>query len=47
MTREQIKQMWDSKRDNAAGAGNNMHFDIECYYNELEVKNDSIEFSIL
>lgn len=44
MTREQIKQMWDSKRDNSAGAGTNMHFDIECYYNELEVTNDSIEF---
>jgi hypothetical protein len=45
MTREQIKGMWDKKRDLASGAGTNMHYDIECYYNEMNVVNDSIEYS--
>jgi hypothetical protein len=45
MTREQIKAMWDEKRDSASGAGTNMHYDIECYYNNMEINNDSIEFS--
>lgn len=45
MTREEIKAMWEKKRNESAGAGTNMHYDIECYYNEMEVNNDSIEFS--
>jgi hypothetical protein len=44
MTREEIKAMWDKKRDVSSGAGTNMHYDIECYYNNMDVKNDSIEF---
>jgi hypothetical protein len=44
MTKEDIQQMWDTKRDSAAGAGTKMHQDIEWYYNGIEVNNDSIEF---
>jgi ATP-dependent exoDNAse (exonuclease V) beta subunit len=44
MNREQIKAMWDKKRDASSGAGTDMHFDIECYYNNMSVNNDSIEF---
>ena len=44
MTREEIKQMWDKKRDEASGAGTKMHNDIEHYYNGMSVENDSIEF---
>ena len=33
LTSEQIKDLWNSKRDNAAGAGTNMHFEIECFMN--------------
>ena len=44
MTREEIKSAWDLNRDKAAGAGTNMHYDIECYYNECPNKNDSIEY---
>tara|TARA_Y100000992_G_scaffold128343_1_gene84398 strand:+ start:1524 stop:2336 length:813 start_codon:yes stop_codon:yes gene_type:complete len=43
-TREEIKEGWDKNRDEAAAAGTKMHYDIECYYNEMEVKNDSIEY---
>ena len=44
MTREEIKKMWDTKRDTAAGAGTKMHYDIECFYNKLDVSNDSLEY---
>ena len=44
MTREQIKHQWDTKRDSASFAGTKMHYDIECYYNYMEVENDSLEF---
>lgn len=45
MTREQIKADWDKNRDSASGAGTNMHYDIECFYNGLPVNNESIEFA--
>lgn len=45
MTAEQIKAMWDTNRDCAAESGTNMHFDIECYYNQLEVSNNSVEYN--
>jgi ATP-dependent exoDNAse (exonuclease V) beta subunit len=44
MTREEIKGMWNKKRDASSGAGTNMHYDIECFYNEMDVVNDSIEY---
>ncbi len=45
MTREEIKAMWDKNRDQASGAGTKMHYDIECFYNEMPVENDSLEYS--
>lgn len=44
MTHEEITKMWDDNRDQAANAGTRMHYDIECHYNNQEVKNNSIEF---
>lgn len=43
-TAEEIKEEWEQNRDEAAIAGTKMHYDIECYYNGLEVSNDSIEY---
>ena len=45
MTREQILADWDRNRDTAAAAGTKMHYDIECFYNGLDVTNDSLEYS--
>lgn len=45
MSREEIKHIWDENRNNASFSGTNMHYDIECYYNNLPVDNDSIEFT--
>jgi ATP-dependent exoDNAse (exonuclease V) beta subunit len=44
MTREEIKQSWDRNRDSAASSGTKLHYDIECYYNNMDVQNDSIEY---
>ena len=44
MSDEEIKQIWETNRDNAAKAGTKMHYDIECYYNECPNENDSIEY---
>jgi len=44
MTREQILADWDQNRDQAAAAGTNMHYDIECYFNQVPTTNNSIEF---
>ena len=45
MTKQQILADWDRNRDSASGAGTNMHYDIECYFNGKEVDNTSVEFS--
>ena len=44
-TKEQIKKMWDDKRISSSTAGTKMHNDIEYYYNNEPVENDSLEFS--
>jgi len=44
-TKDEIKKMWSDNGKEASSAGTKMHFDIECFYNKLEVKNDSVEFS--
>jgi len=44
MTKDEIKKMWDEKRDSSSGSGTKMHNDIELFYNGVDVQNDSIEF---
>ena len=44
MTAGQIMDMWNANRDSASSSGTNMHYDIECFYNQMEVSNDSVEF---
>jgi len=44
MSKEEIQQQWAINGQEASRAGTKMHYDIECYYNENEVKNDSVEF---
>lgn len=44
MTPEQIKQIWHENGQLASGSGTKMHYDIECYYNGLIPKNDSLEY---
>jgi ATP-dependent exoDNAse (exonuclease V) beta subunit len=41
MSVEEIKASWEKNRDEAASAGTKMHYDIECYYNKIDVINDS------
>lgn len=44
-TREEIKAGWDKNRIAASGAGTQLHYDIECFYNGIDIKNDSLEYS--
>ena len=44
-TKNQIKQQWEDNKNEAAAAGTDMHYDIECFYNNNIVTNDSIEYS--
>jgi hypothetical protein len=43
-TPDEIKAGWEQNRDEAAAAGTKMHYDIECYYNNINNENKSIEF---
>ena len=45
MTRQEIKDMWEVNRKDAADKGTKMHLDIENYYNHIQVDNNSIEFT--
>lgn len=42
MTREEIKKMWNIKRDIASGSGTKMHYDIECFMNQ-EMVDEKIQ----
>jgi ATP-dependent exoDNAse (exonuclease V) beta subunit len=44
-TPKEIKAGWEENRIAAATAGTNMHYDIECFYNNIEVSNSSTEYS--
>ena len=44
MTREEIKNKWNKSNKESTVAGTKMHYDIECFYNNILNKNDSIEF---
>ena len=44
MTRQTIEDDWETNRNQAAQAGTNMHYDIECYFNQVYRDNPSIEF---
>jgi ATP-dependent exoDNAse (exonuclease V) beta subunit len=43
-SKDDILKMWDDNRDNAAKSGTNTHYNIECYYNEMDVKDNSVEY---
>ena len=43
-TAQEIKDMWETNRVASSTAGTNLHFNIECFYNQIPVENDSIEY---
>lgn len=42
---EEIKAGWEENRVAAARAGTNLHYDIECFYNNMESSNNSTEYN--
>lgn len=45
MSRDDIKEKWEINRKDAAEKGTKLHLDIENYYNNISVNNNSIEYS--
>jgi len=43
-TKQEIKEIWEKNRREAAEAGTLMHYDIECFYNNNPPENNSIEY---
>ena len=41
---EEIKDLWKKNGEESAEAGTKMHYDIECFYNNVDNKNTSPEF---
>ena len=44
-SKSEIIQLWNTNGDEAACAGTKMHYDIECFYNNMKVINNSIEYN--
>jgi hypothetical protein len=44
MSREEIKDLWNNNGKEASASGTNLHYDIECYYNNMDVTNNSVEY---
>jgi len=44
MTKEDIKAQWENNGKEVSEAGTQMHLDIEHFYNDIEVENQSKEF---
>jgi hypothetical protein len=44
MTKEEIKKLWSDKAKQSSELGTNTHYNIECYYNNIPVEDESIEF---
>jgi len=47
LTAEGIKDLWNSNRDNAAGAGTQMHYEIECFMNSNVLKFEYTHYELL
>lgn len=46
-TKNQIKNIWEKNRKDSVDKGIMLHHDIEAFYNNVEVKNNTIEFKSL
>jgi ATP-dependent exoDNAse (exonuclease V) beta subunit len=44
-SKEEIKSLWEKNGVESSAAGTKMHYDIECFYNNNSVENNSIEYS--
>ena len=38
MSRKEIKELWEKNGKEASEAGTKMHYDIECFYNDIDVE---------
>jgi hypothetical protein len=47
LTASEIKDLWNSKRDDAAGAGTQLHYEIECFMNSNVLRFDYTHLELL
>jgi hypothetical protein len=47
LTADGIKDLWNSKRDDAAGAGTQLHYEIECFMNSNILRFDYTHLELL
>lgn len=40
MTPDQIKNQWNSNKEAVSGAGTDLHFEIECFHNEIRLRTE-------
>jgi hypothetical protein len=45
MEKQEIKDMWSAKGEKAAKDGTNMHYTIECYYNNEKINEDYLWYN--
>lgn len=45
MTPDQIKAQWDTNKDAVAGAGTNLHFEIECFHNNSKLHTNNTNYT--
>ena len=45
MTKEMILEKWKEDGAKASGLGTELHRDIELYFNDINIENDSVEYS--
>lgn len=46
-TKQEIKQLWDDNRDQAAKLGTQLHYEIECFYNKITQNTDAVLFPLI
>lgn len=46
MSDDEIKELWETNRDQAAAAGTSMHLNLERFYNDLPHETSSTEFTL-
>ena len=47
LTVSEIKDLWNSKRDDAAGAGTQLHYEIECFMNSNVLRFEYTHLELL
>lgn len=45
MTNDEIKELWSKNGQEQSQKGTDLHYDIECYYNNMDISNNTVEWT--